>query len=318
DLAWQRLQQAPGASAVAEGVYLGSIGYAHYLNARNDEADRYYARALKKFAQAGRARGPEAIAVRNNWAIVSDGAGNPKRALELYDEILQIVEQNGSGVSPPPYLVANRARALENIGRYTESLAVYARCVEISEQVGNSTVTAYCLVGQSSALRELGDIKAAKGYCDRASALIGTQVPAGSPAGVAVQITRGKIALSEGRLDDARGILNEVIEHHPAVNATALTIRAELNLDAGRLSEAAADARAALARAQSLQAGLPYSYKSGLAWLVLARVLAANGEGDPSRAALENSIKNLSNTVAADHPGLLRARQLLDVDGTAT
>jgi serine/threonine-protein kinase len=317
-LAWQRLQQAPGVSPVDEAVYLGSIGYAHYLNARNDEADRYYARALKKFAQAGRARGPEAISVRNNWAIVSDGAGNPKRALELYDEILQIVEQNGSGAPAPPYLVANRARALENIGRYAESLAVYARCVEMSEQVGNSTVTAYCLVGQSSALRELGDITAAKGYCDRASALIGTTVPAGSAAGVAVQITRGKIALSEGRLDDARSILNEVIDHHPAVNATALITRAELNLNAGRLSEAAADARAALARAQSLQAGLPYSYKSGLAWLVLARVLAAKGEGDPARVALENAIKHLSNTVAADHPGLRRARQLLGIDATAT
>jgi tetratricopeptide (TPR) repeat protein len=317
DLAWQRLQQVPGVSPVAEGVYLGSIGYAHYLNNRNDEANRYYAQALKKFTQAGRARGPEAISVRNNWAIVSDGAGNPKRALELYDEMLQIVEQNGSG-APPPYLIANRARALENIGRYVESLAVYAHCVAISEQVGNSTTTAYCLVGQSSALRELGDLAAAKGYCERASAFIGTKVPAGSPAGAAVQITRGKIALSEGRLGDARSILNEVIDSHPAINATALITRAEVNLSAGRLSEAATDARAALARAQSLQAGLPYSFKSGLAWLVLARVLAAQGERDPARTALESAISHLSGTVDADHPGLRRARQLLAADGAAT
>jgi eukaryotic-like serine/threonine-protein kinase len=317
-LAWQRLQHTPHVSAVAAGTYLGSIGYAYYLNNRLDEADRYYRQALEKFVQAGRGGSADAISVRNNWAIVSDGAGNPKKALELYDQTLQIVSQNGSGATPPTYLIANRARALENIGLYSESRATYARCVEESTKVGNPAATAYCLVGECGTMREVGDLAAARVYCNQAAALVGTSVPSRSPSGQALQIVRARIALSEGRLDEARDLLDEVIDKQLAVNATALIARADVNLQAGRLAEAESDARTALARAQSLQAGLPFSSKTGLAWFILARVLTAQGDKEHAAAALKNAVENLSQTVDSGHPALRSARQLMGGDGTAT
>jgi tetratricopeptide (TPR) repeat protein len=315
-LAWQRLHQGPDVSPVAEGVYLGSIGYAYYLSDRNDEANRYYAQALAKFAQAGRAGSADAISVRNNWAIVSDGAGNPKAALQLYDETLQLVAQNGAG-TPPLYLLANRARALENIGQYAESLVAYARCVNEAGKVGSPAYSAYCLVGQCSTHRELGELEAAAEYCDQAAALVGTSVSAASPAGMGLQIVRARLALSLGRLDDARTLLDKVLADH-AGNATALIGRSEVNFNAGRLAEAEADARIALSRAVALQAGVRYSYKTGLAWFTLARILTALKESASAHAALERAVEHLGNTVDAQHPALRSARQLLEATGAAT
>jgi serine/threonine protein kinase len=313
-LAWQRLHQAPTRSGVAEGVYLGSIGYAYYLSDRNDEANRYYAQAIAKFAQAGRSGSADAISVRNNWAIVSDGAGNPKAALQLYDETLQIVAQNGAGTPPPLYLLANRARALENIGRYAEGLAAYGRCVDEAGKVGTPAFSAYCLVGQCSTHRELGELAAAAEYCDKAAALVGNTVPAGSPAGVGLQIVRARVALSSGRLDDARTLLDKVLADH-AGNATALIGRSEVNFNAGRLAEAEADARVALSRSVALQAGLPYSFKTGLAWFMLARALTALKQSASAHAALEHAVEHLAQTVDSQHPALRSARQLLEEKG---
>jgi hypothetical protein len=91
---------------------------------------------------------------------------------------------------------------------------------------------------------------------------------------------------------------------------TALVPRAQLNLTEGRLTEAEADARRALTLAQNAQGGVPYSNRTGLSWLVLGRVLAKKGDRAGSSQALRAALENLSNTVDADHPMLLLARQL--------
>jgi serine/threonine-protein kinase len=316
-LAWQRLQQSQSPSPTVEGVYLGSIGYAYYLQDRNDEAERYYAQALKKFEQGGRSGSSEAISVRNNWAIVSDGSGNPKNALRLYDETLQLVAQNGPDATPPPYLIANRARALENIGRYEESRTVYAQCVDASTKAGNGAAAAYCLVGQCADLRELGDLSAAKGYCDQAAERIGKSFSEQSPPGVSLHICQGRIALSEGRLDEARASFTSVIGKPPLWNAIALIGRSEANLSAGKLAEAADDAQLALERSQSLQGGLPYSYKTGLAWLILGRIRSAQGDARSALPAFEAAVTHLSNTVDDTHPALREARRRFASAGVA-
>ena len=91
---------------------------------------------------------------------------------------------------------------------------------------------------------------------------------------------------------------------------TALVPRAELNLKQGRLAEAEADARKALSLAQDAQGGVTHSNRTGVSWLVLGRVLAMKGDSAGSRQAFRQALEHLSNTVDADHPMLLLARQL--------
>ena len=118
--------------------------------------------------------------------------------------------------------------------------------------------------------------------------------------------------MSQGRFADARASLDAVIANSKTVQVTneALRTRAELNLKEGKLAAAEADARQALAVAQQAQGGLPYSDRTGMAWMVLGEVQTQRGEGAGAAKAFHAAVENLSNTVDADHPMLLRAQLL--------
>jgi tetratricopeptide (TPR) repeat protein len=161
----------------------------------------------------------------------------------------------------------------------------------------------------------MGELSAAKGYCDQAAALIGKAGSDKSPPALGLRIVRGRIALSEGRLEDARAAFTGAVGDPPQLNATALLGRSEVELAAGRLPAAEADARLALTRAQYLQHGLPYSYKTGLAWFLLGRIFVAESDPKQGRAAFESSVLHLSNTVDDAHPALREARRLLGNSG---
>ena len=307
--ALERLEAVPHARASELALLLGNMGYAEHLNGRNDAAERYYKSALAKLTESGRERSPYAVEMRNNWAIVSDGSGNPRHALELYDQTLQIVAQQESGERPPPYLMGNRARALQSLGRYRESADAYSSCVAAA----SGSVAAYCLSGLASVSRALGDLESAEKYLERASTLLGARVATSSPATLALSITKAEIALSRSQLDAARGILTTAMEGHKTTSAAAMALidRAEVNLDDGKLQEAGADAREALSITETQQGGEPYSNRTGLAWLMLGRVLARQGLTAEATQALHAALNHLSNTVDPVHPAVQQAQNLL-------
>ena len=309
--ALQRLKAVPGARASSLALLLGNMGYAEHLNGRNDVAESYYEQALAKLTEAGRERSPYAVEMRNNWAIVSDGSGNPRRALELYDQTLQIVSQQESGERPPPYLIGNRARALQSLGRYDESASAYLSCVAAA----NGSVAAYCFSGLASVSRSLGDLAAAENYLQRAATLLGTRATTSSPATLALSITKAEIALSRGQRDTARAILTTAMEGHKTTSAAAMALidRAEVNLEEGRLQEAATDAREALSITQAQQGGEPYSNRTGLAWLMLGRILAREGSTAEAAKAVRTALAHLQNTVDPMHPAMRQAHDLLDM-----
>jgi hypothetical protein len=83
-----------------------------------------------------------------------------------------------------------------------------------------------------------------------------------------------------------------------------------LNLAENDIAAAESDARRALSIVQAAQGGIPYSNKTGAAWLVLGKVLAKKGDPSAARAAFQAAIQNLSNSVDADHPLLQDAQRL--------
>jgi serine/threonine protein kinase len=314
-LAWERLQQMGDVPAEKQGEYLGSLGYAAFLSGNNVEANRYYADAMARFAAHQLQSSASAISVRNNWAIVSDGSGNPRTSLTLYEEALAASRQYGEQSAPPPYLLGNWANALESLGRYPSALTGYQECASESQKVGNPRATSYCLLGLASCERELGNLAAATEYLNQA-ALAGKSMPDESPPAIALKIMRGRIALSENRLKDARAALTEAIGNSAAsvVPLRAWLTRAEVELAQGDLVAAAADAQQALSSAQALQRGVPHSNRSGLAWLMLGRVKAAAGDPNGAHLAFEAAVEHLSETVDANHPALQMARRLLHGD----
>src|SRR5581483_12385945 len=99
----------------------------------------------------------------------------------------------------------------------------------------------------------------------------------------------------------------------PTASATRLNAQlgiAELDLAEGNPANALQDARAALETAALLQGGLCYSSRTGLALLVLGRASQALGHTEQAKKDLDGASIHLSNTVDADHPALLQAKQL--------
>jgi len=311
-MALQRLQTAANPSAAAEAGILAAIGDGERLAGHSAVAEDYFQRSLQQYARAGRDRGPDATVIRNNLAIVYDATGNPRHALELYDGILRIAAQTDPAALPPVVIVSNRARALELIGRQAESRDAYNRCIELSIRGQLANMRLHCMTGLAWVSRELGDVKLAERYLREAAQLARTIVPALGAELLTLKIARGRIALANNQLAEARTNLDAAIADGNTVfyQMTALVARAELNLNENRLEQGEADARKALSLAQNAQDGVAYSNRTGLSWLVLGRVLAKKGDPAGSQQALRSALEHLSNTVDPDHPMLLLARQL--------
>jgi tetratricopeptide (TPR) repeat protein len=306
----QRLRTVPNPSAASEAGILGAIADAERFSGHLAAAEDYFRQSLQQYARSGREYGPDATVIRNNLAVAYDATGNPKHALQVFNEILDSAAHHQSGALPV-VMVANRARVLELIGRFDEAKAGYDHCIELSVKGEQPIMRMLCLAGTAWLMREMGDAKAADRYLREATEVARTATPAQGPHQIALQITRGRIALANNQLSLARASLDAALAEGTTIvfQMTALVARADLNLKEGQLAEAEADARKALSLAQGAQGGVPRSYRTGLAWLVLGKVLAKKGDSVGGHEALLAAIDHLSNTVDPDHPLLLLARQ---------
>jgi serine/threonine-protein kinase len=323
-LALDRFHAAPRSAAGDEGLFLGALGFGYHLNQRNLEADEYYRRALQKYAELGRDGGPDAIAVRNNWAVMFDDAGVPRRALEIYDETLQAYMERNPDSQPPAYLVGNRARALERVGRKTEAAAAYQAAFDLAGQQHNVLGQIYCLLGLAATAQESDDPAAAAAYLDRAGTLMDPRAPGQNPPRMSRALVLSRLpaqataALIQGRLDIIAGrygaariqLGRAIADGNPTVVNSATFAIAELQLRTGDAKGAVESAQRTLARSIALQGGLPYSTNTGHSYLKLARALEQLGDREQAQAALDRAIDHLSHTVDEEHPLFVQAREL--------
>jgi eukaryotic-like serine/threonine-protein kinase len=312
ELALRRLRADPHPSPFLEASILASLADAERSSGHSEIAARDFRQALDYFERAGRGRGTDAIVVRNNFAVLSDATGNPKRSLELYDETLKISAQNDPSAPATTGIVGNRARALEVIGRYGQAHDEYARCLELSIESDVPQMRLHCLIGRAVTARQLGEVKAADRDLKEANELAKLVIAPDAPGQWTLLIGRGRVELANQAYEESRRDLDKAVRDGKTIffQMTALAVRAELNLAEARINEAEDDARNSLLLAQQAQSGMPYSNRTGTAWLLLGRALEKRGDTKGSQQAFHTAIENLSNTVDADHPMLLLARQL--------
>ncbi|MGH8238383.1 MAG: hypothetical protein ACREXP_15375, partial [Steroidobacteraceae bacterium] len=322
--ALERFRAAPRSAAGDEGLFLGAVGFGYHLNQRNVEANAYYLRALQKYAELGRDGGPDAIAVRNNWAVVFDDAGVPRRALEIYDDTLRAFMERNPDSQPPAYLVGNRARALERVGRRSEAKAAYHVAFDLAGQQHNVLGQIYCLLGLAANAQESNDLAASATYLDRAGTLMDPRAPGQNaprmsralvlsrlPAQATAALIQGRLDILEGQFGAARIQLGRAIaDGNPTVVNSATWAIAEMQLRTGDAKGAEESARRTLVRSIAMQGGLPYSTNTGHSYLKLARALQQLGQREQARAALASAVEHFSHTVDEEHPLLVQARAL--------
>jgi tetratricopeptide (TPR) repeat protein len=290
---------------------------AHFLNNENRLADRYFAETMQKYALAGREHSPAAIVALNNWGLVNNSAGAPKRALELYDRMLAFAAKNGLG-TPPPIAVFNRARALEYIGRFAEARSEYERGARLAREARVVNFEVSCWVGLASIAAQSGDDAAARRALDEADARVGASWPANHPALTRRLLVEGGLDLAAGQIAAARAKFEQVLARpgDPASKMYATLGKSEALMLAGDAASAVTEAQAALNIAIAMQDWQPYSNHTGVAWLMLGRAWQAKGDLSQARRAYDAAVANLSNTVDTNHPDLLRARKLSAASGS--
>jgi tetratricopeptide (TPR) repeat protein len=311
-LARERMGDMGHARLVDQAATLGDLADAEYASGHPASAERLFQESMDAYVRAGRERSPLAVATRNSWAVSTSAAGNPRRSLEVFDEAMRVVVENDAQAVMPSYLMANRARVLENLGRFEDARAAYSECA--TQAAGSSKPAVYvtCLRGLASISNEFGDMANAEDYLGQAARLVATQVPAGAPEHAAISLTRAQMQLKAGQLEEARWHVDAAVADGRSAPQTifALITRSEISLREHRLNAALDDAKRSLGLAQKLQGGLEFSNRTGLAWLQVGRVLAEKQQTQAAQSAFHAALMNLSNTVDERHPMLIQAREL--------
>ena len=311
-LALETLRHAGQVPIAIEALFLGALGHSYQLDGQNRQADEYFEKSLREYTVVGLDRSPDANVVRSNWALVSGAAGTPKRAVALYDQALAIVEERNPGGAPPAYMIHNRGRSLQLVGRFAESRAAYELAEQLAARQESHEIQGYCLLGLAGVAADLHDRTAAAMYLRRFEQLSGTVTGEESPLWPAQLLARGKLEIEDTRFDAALLDFDRALRGSSGTNAfTARLGKAEAEVLTGNPTGAISDAQAALDLATSLQGGVPYSNRTGLAWLMLGRAWWETGESVRAHTAFESAAQHLSNTVDPDHPALREARRLL-------
>jgi eukaryotic-like serine/threonine-protein kinase len=308
--ALQQLRLSKQTSNEREADALQNLAASYHATGRHREAFEHYEMALKKFTAVGRSSSAGAMVIRNNMGLVSEAAGMPKQALELYDDTLAALAERSSDARPPVYLAVNRGRALETVGRLREAQGALESALKIAVDSKHTIGQVQALAGLAAVAIQLHDTAAAAAYLDRTSAVLGSVEAADKTPKVA--LIRGRLALALGDVAEARRRF-EGVAATSSSKATAVDGeigKAEALLIAGDAAAAAESARVALGASISLQSGLPYSQRAGRAWLLLGRALQGLGKSTEADEAFASAVMNLSNTVDESHPALIQAREL--------
>jgi len=298
-------------NGAVEAALLNAAGYAYHLDAHDVEAERYFARSLRKYRELGREHSDGALGVLNNWGATMLAAGVPRRALELLDEGTRIERERGPDIELTATAVGNRGLALQSLGRLDQARAAFDLECQLAISHSDEFSEMHCLVGEASLSIQTGELDGAQEYLNRLGKLIDeSALPAESPPVRVRTLLQGRLDLARGKLADARAGFDRALaqEGKDPTSMHAYVGRSMAALAANDPDGAVEAAHRALSIAAALQGDVPYSSQTGLASLWLGRSLLRAGDRVGGRGALEAAIKHLSNTIDEDHPYLLQAR----------
>ncbi len=299
---------------------LGNLGWAHVMHGRGDEADRHFASAMKISEDLGMEDSPQASSVISTWALAVQEMGDLPKSLELFDRGMAISNRAAPGSLPSPRLVVNRAYTLMQMGRYAEAEAGYALGAE-SARHQESPILVYLIRACAIELQtQQGMAADGARALAAADAELGSEPAPDSPGDYIRNLTLARLALLRGEAEAAISTFTVLVEGDTASASSAgvMLDRSAAHLQAGQLQAAESDARQALQMAQRLQGRKPASFRTGLAWLAIARARQALGDAAAASRHAAAALAQLRPTLDASHPALAEARRLQSAQGVPT
>jgi len=272
--------------AGTEGLVLNALGSLHREQARLEEAERYYKRALVKVRSA-RDRRLEAIVIGNIGACYTE-FGRADEAVEPAAEGLALMREAGD-TRMLAVLQAAYGMILFINGRLTDARRQCLEALALLEEMGDDLHIGMTSIYLGTIAREAGQRKESKERLENAVALL-SRVGAARWEGTA----RGYLGLvlwELGDLDAARAALDDAVDLARKARSIRnegffLAVRGGVDAAKGDLAEAAralADGEAILARARDTTRVVAARLLAGQ--LAVARATAAARAHDDRAAA---------------------------------
>ena len=307
EAALRSLRGTHGQSRKLEASIRSSLGAAYSLHGRMAEADDQFATAYARLQELGQGASTHAVTLLNNWSVINQRAGDARRAFELAERALELAGVEGRS----PFLLMNRARALEDQGRIDEADVGYCEAEKLAVERATVPALAAAYLGQASVFVVRGDLDNARAKMARADEAF-AKLSATHPHRITWLWIEGRLALAAGDPAAAQTAFEQAIAAAPQ-QATAVTARlglAEVALARGESTAALDLARAARAQAVHLQGGKPHSFRTAIASAMCARALAAAGQVEKARSEAVDALEQLNATVDSAHPDIATVARL--------
>lgn len=217
-------------------------------------------------------------------AFVYYEQGDPRRALELFDQALAL--QKGMQLIDYAHTLHNSAMACQVLGRFDEAIARYYEAMQILAAAGDRPGQARALHGIGVALKAAGEPERAEVMLERSLALR----PAGSDdrSRHVALVVLGDLHRERGDNREAVGLHTEAITIATSPHEEA---RGRVALARDYLATAAyEDAKRELDLALALPLPETHRYRAS-AWLELGEVEAALGHDEASDAAFARALR---------------------------
>jgi serine/threonine-protein kinase len=234
------LKKAERYDPAFEADLLGDIGYGYQLSGKPDDAERYFAESIRKFTAIGRGEHAITVPIRNNWAMAVAAAGDVHRALKMYDDATRVARAHAVGGEIPPYLLANRALALADVGRFDDASREYEQVVVQGERDKNTQLRVVGLIGKCKICIDKQDYDCGAHWLQLARSAMGNTVPPDSPSGINMELIAARIAHGRGHFEESEAGFTRIVEFWDsrkmeiAPTVSALRGRAEARLNLGR------------------------------------------------------------------------------------
>jgi tetratricopeptide (TPR) repeat protein len=295
-----------------EPVFLATLAYAYHLNDRNDEADRQFGEAIARFEALGLGESPAALQQLQSWGLVQQQLGDLHRAIELYDRSLAGLAKSSPEAPRSHWALGNRAYAFTQMGCYDRAEADYAESLALANELRFDILAYNLRMCIADLYAEQGRVADAEAMLHAAESSRQFDLPEGSPAADARRVAEARLATLKGETAKAVALYTSALGDRElgAGSVVALLGRADAYQRASEFDLARTDARDALSFAQRLQGSKPASFRTGFAYLALARASAALGNAHEARSEATAAVSHLEATVVDTHPALASARAL--------
>jgi serine/threonine-protein kinase len=319
--AQRELERAPYRSEMLELRIFMDLAEAQRVLGDHAAAVEAFEQASVRLAELGRDRTSTAGTLYNNWGTSLDQLGRTLDAERALKQALDLSRVGDTDEGVSPMLLMNYSRTIRDLGRIDESAAVAESAYDKAKAAGYEVVVNMALLSRSSSYRLQGRLDAAAAMLAEVEPRLRAALPPG-------HIAFASLNAEKGQLDAARGNYAAALERfsesvaivEAAMKAggqggdflpTLLIRRSGIELEAGQLDTAAADARRAI---ELLEARTPRGLRTtflGRAHYALGRALAAQGDEAAARVSLQVSLAHFEDSLGVEPPMTRDARELL-------